>query len=241
MGITSGRPCQSEGWGPVLYQKLGYTYATRQTTHIIAHFECHSNIYGVHKKFQKHRKHQQDTFLNTNADSTPIFNICTVPCYKCKDPHVIIQCSESRASQVRIWRDSRENSGRSHVFKLGQNTQRFLFYLWVHRWHDPDPHKHGKIPHPTPWYDLVNVTQQHGGFILRLFKATLPEVTHNCLKAHRDGYYQHKNPIINFAEAVPVIHIIYFYRNLKVVGFFQSFQGLTSITIISKRSDFITT
>ena len=63
--------------------------------------------------------------------------------------------------------------------------------LVVHRWHDPDPHKHGKIPRLTPWYDLINVTQQHGGFILRLIKATLPEVTHNCLKAHRDGYYQH--------------------------------------------------
>ena len=99
---------------------MGYTYATRQTTPIIAHFECHSNFYRVRKKFQKHRQHQQDMFLNTNFDSTPRFNICTVPCHKCKDPHVIIQCSESRAPQVRIWRDSRENSGRSHVFKLCQ-------------------------------------------------------------------------------------------------------------------------
>ena len=38
---------------------------------------------------------------------------------------------------------------------------------------------------------LIDVTQQHGGFILRLFKATLSEVTHNCLKAHHNSYHQH--------------------------------------------------
>ena len=55
------------------------------------------------------------------------------------------------------------------------------------------------------WYDLINVTQQHGGFILRLIKATLPEVTHNCLKAHRDGYYQHISLLkLNFPLQIKV-------------------------------------